>query len=91
MDPLARLLELDERCRQVLHSRDLSMRREFAEIQLEIDRLRIRHPSILDKLERLYRAAHPGRLDTTGRLIDFALQQNLRLTGEPYSGKADSA
>jgi hypothetical protein len=37
MDPRARLIELDKRCRQVLHSTDYSIRRQFANLQREID------------------------------------------------------
>jgi hypothetical protein len=83
MDPAARLLELDERCRLVLCSRDFSTRRQFADIVQEIGYLRNRYPYLTQKLEGLYSDAYPGRLVTTGSLIEFACERNLRLDGEP--------
>jgi hypothetical protein len=83
MDPQTRLLELDERYQRVLHSSDFKVRRQVADIQLEIDQLRIRYPNIMEKLEALYREAHPVSLVTTGQLLEFAIQRKLLLTGDP--------
>jgi hypothetical protein len=55
----------------------------FADIQLEIDPLWALHPNWIRKLESLYAEAHPESAITTERLIDFAYQEYLRLTGEP--------
>jgi hypothetical protein len=85
------LLELDERCRLVLESSEFSVRRQFTDIQQEIDRLRSSHPRLTAKLEGLYREAHPARVITTATLIGFAHAWKLRLTGEPYTGEAQSA
>jgi hypothetical protein len=90
MDPRVMLLELDERCREVLCSPNFSIRRHFGDIHREIDLLRIHHPNLTEKLESLYRKAKPGRIVTTGRLISFAFERNLRLTGEPFSEDAPS-
>jgi hypothetical protein len=83
MDPQTRLLELDERYQRVLHASDFNVRRQIPDIQLEIDQLRIRYPNIMEKLEALYREAHPVSLVTTGRLLEFAIQRKLLLTGDP--------
>jgi hypothetical protein len=83
MDPLAGLLELDERCRLVLCSPDFSTKRQFADIVQEIGYLRNRYPYLTQKLEGLYSDAHPGRLVTTASLIDFACERNLRLDRDP--------
>jgi len=87
LDPTVRLHELYERSRKLLHSGDLPAKRQFADIQLEIDRLRIRHPHITERLESLYHQAHPGDAVTAGRLIAFAHERNLLLTGDPYPKK----
>jgi hypothetical protein len=84
MDPQATLLELDERCRQALHSTEFSVRRQFADIHEEIDRLRHLHPNVTQKLEALYREVYPNRAITTVGLIGFAIERNLLLTGDPY-------
>jgi hypothetical protein len=83
MDPLATLLELDRRYRLALQSSDFNARRQIPDIQLEIDQLRIRYPNIMEKLEALYREAHPVSLVTSGRLLEFAIERKLLLTGDP--------
>jgi hypothetical protein len=91
LDPIVRLLELYERSRKILDTHDLPSKRLFSDIQLEIDRLRIRHPLITEKLESQYRRAHPGEVITARRLVVFAYEQNLLLTGEPYPKKKKKA
>jgi hypothetical protein len=84
MDPRARLLELDERCRQVLYSNEFSIRRQFSEIHREIDRVRNRHPNLTQRLEALYHEVYPNRPITTMGLISFAIERKLRLTGDSF-------
>jgi hypothetical protein len=91
MDPHARLLELGEQCRQMLHSTEFSIRREFPTIEFDIDRLRASHPNLTGKLESLYRDAYPSRAITTMGLIGFAIERKLLLTGDPYPQSAHSA
>jgi hypothetical protein len=98
MDLVARLLELDQQYRLILHSSDHihdeifetihpEMHKTYIETEAAIDDLRALHPDLLRKLEDLYRRAHPDGEMTTGDLIDFAYQQHLFLTGEPYLGE----
>ena len=86
MDPRAALLDLDERYYLALHSSDFNIRRQIADIQLEIEYLRIHYPDIMENLEVLYREAHPVSLVTTVRLLEFAIRQKLLLTGDPRLG-----
>ena len=63
------------------------MHETYIETEAAIDDLRALHPDLLRKLEDLYRRAHPDGEMTTGDLIDFAYQQHLSLTVEPYLGE----
>jgi len=85
------LLELDESCRQALHSPEFSIRRQFTNIHHEIDRLRHLHPNLTQKLETLYCEVYPNRAITTVGLIGFALERKLLLTGDPHPKSVQSA
>jgi hypothetical protein len=56
--------------------------RECSRLERAVDELRAAHPLLLDKLEALFRKAHPGARETTRNLMYFAHKKDLLLTGE---------